>query len=62
MNGWLPWVLCLGFLILLVVALFSDAPTAALLAVAACLTAVSGFITALTALRKSRNGKNNDVR
>ena len=53
MGRWLPWFLGFIFVLLVVLSFFSDTPSAALLSVAAVLTAVSGFLSALAAMKKS---------
>ena len=53
MGRWLPWLLGSIFLILIVLALFSETPSAALLSVAAVVTATSGVLSALAAVKKS---------
>ena len=54
MPRWTPWIIGAGFVALGVAALFMDAPGGWLLGIAAVLTAVSGFLTSMVAIRKGQ--------
>jgi hypothetical protein len=53
MRRWLPWLLGGATVCLILIALFSDTPEKAMIAVAALVTAVSGLISVLVEIRKN---------